>query len=156
MQVRIATASDASTISALCADVQRLHATAIPMFYKPASPETFPAATVCELMASPDRRIFVAEVEGEIAGYVYVELQRQPESPFVYAMDIVYVHHISMRPFLRRSGIGTELMKAVDAWAKERHASTIKLHVCAFNAPAIAFYENSGFEHLSLGMTMQA
>ena len=155
MSIRTATENDAPYISALCEEVQRLHATALPEVYRPASQETFPVRTVCELMASPDRVFFIADVDGEPAGYLYAELQHQPETPFLRAMDMLYLHHISVHPRFKRHGIGSELMDAVKSWAKVRGVSTVKLHVCAFNETAMAFFESAGYARLSQSMVAQ-
>jgi N-acetylglutamate synthase len=48
---------------------------------------------------------------------------------------------------VRRRGLGSHLMRALAAWARERGAHSIYLQVDTANEVAIAFYERLGFHH---------
>ena len=98
MQVRLATLNDAEFISLLNADVQKLHADALPRLFKPPSNETFPASSVIELLNDPNNYFFIGQIDGEAIGYVYAEIRSVPETTLRYAMTQVYIHHISISP----------------------------------------------------------
>jgi RimJ/RimL family protein N-acetyltransferase len=54
---------------------------------------------------------------------------------------------ISVRPEWRNQGVGTRLMQAALAWARETGLKRIELEVFARNARAIHVYEQCGFQH---------
>src|SRR2546422_10109793 len=85
VNVRRATAADAATISALNADVQAVHAAALPWLFKTPSAETFPPATAAAMLARDDVLVYLAYLGG---------------AP-------------SVLPRLRRRGIGGALLGAV-------------------------------------------
>jgi ribosomal protein S18 acetylase RimI-like enzyme len=144
--IREATEADADIISSLNIDVQAAHASAMPWWFKPASPDTFPPDVVARLLDDPSNLVFIAEVESSPAGYAYAEVMDRPETSFNYAYQMVYVHHISVRPAHRRRGIGRALLEAVQAAASKRDIRMISLDVWTFNAGARAFFSLSGFE----------
>jgi ribosomal protein S18 acetylase RimI-like enzyme len=59
-------------------------------------------------------------VTGQFRAPVSVRQFSIPETPFSYADDLVYLHHISVRPSYRRQGVGRALMDAVRSAASER------------------------------------
>jgi GNAT superfamily N-acetyltransferase len=143
--VRRANAADAEALSSLNADVQALHATALPSRFKPVSAKTFPPAEVAALLARPDALAFLAEVDCVPAGYLYAEIVRRPETPFSYAYEMVYLHHISVRPGYRRKGVGHALLSALRATADDLRITLIGLDVWSFNEEARIFFRREGF-----------
>jgi GNAT superfamily N-acetyltransferase len=103
--VRQAGIADAEAISALNADVQALHAEAIPWRFKPPGPATFPPAEIESLLATVSKVFFIAEANGVPAGYLYAEIARVPERSQTLAYGILHIHHISVRPQFRRQGL---------------------------------------------------
>ena len=143
--VREATEADADSISSLNSDVQAAHASAVPWLFKPAGPEAFPPDAVAELLDEPGNLVFIAEVESCPAGYVYAEIIDRPETSFNYAYQMIYIHHVSVRPTLRRQGVGRALLEAVQTEANKRDIRMISLDVWTFNDAARAFFSRSGF-----------
>lgn len=143
--IRRATEADAKAISLLNADVQETHASAVPWWYKPAGPDTFPPDVVALLLVEPSNLVFIAEVELSPAGYAYAEIIDRPETSFNYAYQMVYVHHISVRPNYRRQGVGRALLNAVQTAADKIDIQTISLDVWIFNDAARAFFSRNGF-----------
>jgi ribosomal protein S18 acetylase RimI-like enzyme len=147
--IREATEADADIISSLNIDVQAAHASAMPWWFKPASPDTFPPEVVARLLDDPSNLVFVAEVDSFLAGYAYAEIMDRPETSFNYAYQMIYIHHISVRPAHRRQGVGRALLEAVQTAASKRDIHTISLDVWTFNVGARALFSRSGFEALS-------
>jgi ribosomal protein S18 acetylase RimI-like enzyme len=143
--VRRATEADAALLSSLNTDVQALHATALPWRFKPPGLETFPPAEAAALIAKPDNLVFIAEVDGVAAGYVYGEVIRQAETSFRHGYEMVYLHHISVRPTYRRRGVGRALVDALRAAAGELGIELMALDVWSFNDEARAFFRRQGF-----------
>jgi ribosomal protein S18 acetylase RimI-like enzyme len=144
--IREATKADTEAISSLNVDVQAAHASAMPWWFKPAGPDTFPPNVVALLLDDPSNLVFIAEVESSPAGYAYAEIIDRPETSFNYAYQMVYVHHISVRPTHRRQGVGRALLEAVQTAANKRDIRMISLDVWTFNAEARAFFSGSGFK----------
>lgn len=143
--VRPATPEDAESIERLNADVQALHAAALPTLFKSPTAIALPAHDVRELMRAPAVRLLLAEADGEPAGYAYAEIRRRPENGFRFANDSVYLHQISVVPAQRGRGVGCALMDAVRAIAKSQGISQIELDVWTFNAKAREFFQRQGF-----------
>jgi ribosomal protein S18 acetylase RimI-like enzyme len=143
--IRRSIEADAEVLSLLNADVQNLHASALPERFKPLGPDTFPATAARALLARPSNLVFIAEVDSKPAGYAYAEVVRLPDSPFRHAWDEVHLHHISVRPAYRRKGIASLLLDAVRAAAAETGISLVTLQVWTFNEDAQAFFRRQGF-----------
>jgi ribosomal protein S18 acetylase RimI-like enzyme len=143
--VRRAGPQDAETLSRLNADVQAIHAAALPQRFKPPGPDTFPPAAAAALIAQPANVVFIAEVDGHPADYAYVEIVRRPETAMTHAVEMIYLHHISVRPAHRRRGIGASLLDAVRSCAREHTIDRIALDVWTFNEDARAFFRRHGF-----------
>jgi len=143
--IRKARIGDADALSSLNADVQAVHATALPWLFKPPGEDTFARAGLGELLERPENLVFIAESDGAAAGYAYAEIVRRPQTPFQHAHDMVYLHQISVRSAFRRHGVGTALIGAVRAAANEDGIALVALDVWTFNDAARAFFRRHGF-----------
>ncbi len=89
--------------------------------------------------------IFVADVEGEIAGFVAVQARVPHEGlddpPGEYAL----VSDLSVLPSHRRRGIGRALLQAAESHARALHAHELRIGVLSANAPARRLYQAHGF-----------
>jgi ribosomal protein S18 acetylase RimI-like enzyme len=119
MDVRLATLNDAEIIAALNAEVQTVHAEALPHLFKPASPETFPASFVRQLLTDPDTCLFLGFLHDEPIGYLYAQIIRRPETALRHAWERLHIHHIAVQRSRHRRGCGHALMQAVVQCAKE-------------------------------------
>jgi ribosomal protein S18 acetylase RimI-like enzyme len=61
------------------------------------------------------------------------------------ADDIAWLEALWVDPSARRTGVGSALIAAVAAWARERGAARLDLSVTTNNTAAAAFYEDAGF-----------
>jgi ribosomal-protein-alanine N-acetyltransferase len=143
--VRAVTSEDAAALSALNADVQDLHARALPWRFKPPGPDSFAAADVAALLIRPETVMRIAEVDAQPVGYAYAEIIRRPETGSYHAYDLVYLHHLSVRPSHRRQGVGGALLDAVRAAGQSVGIELVALDVWTFNDTARAFFQRHGF-----------
>ena len=143
--IRRASVADAEVLSLLNADVQSLHASALPERFKPLGPDTFPPAAARTLLGNSSNLVFVAEVDSKPAGYAYGEVVNLSETPLRHAWDEIHLHHISVRPAYRRMGVASALLDSVRAAAIEIGIDLVTLQVWAFNADAQAFFKRQGF-----------
>jgi GNAT superfamily N-acetyltransferase len=93
-----------------------------------------------------DRSWLVADVDGTIQGYVQAEISRPgPDGRWELLADLAQAVLRVMALFVfeegRRAGIATELMRAVESWAKERGATRAFLNTYAASPSAVPFYE---------------
>lgn len=92
----------------------------------PPGPERF-AQEMCA-------RTFVAEVDGEVLGYLYEQT----------LSDSGYVRHVVASPKARRSGIGGALFRAAKLHFRASGCTSVRLNVKPDNHAAIALYEREG------------
>jgi RimJ/RimL family protein N-acetyltransferase len=81
----------------------------------------------------------VAEADGEVIGNVLVSMERNAVSSHVGTLSIV------VDEAWRDVGIGTEMVRAAQTWARERGLGKMALAVFPDNERAIAVYERCGF-----------
>jgi RimJ/RimL family protein N-acetyltransferase len=88
----------------------------------------------------PDAAVYVAEVDGELAGRLSLARDPNPASHHVADLGLM----VDVR--FRRQGVGRALLEAAVEWAPEHGVAKLELHVFPWNEAAIALYESFGFE----------
>lgn len=92
---------------------------------------------LAESLADANYVFFVAAFLDEtVAGYVGAYL----------AADELSITNVAVTASYRRCGAANQLMKALDAFAKEKKLYGITLEVRVSNSAAIALYEKNGYE----------
>lgn len=84
--------------------------------------------------------ILTAEEGGALQGYLFAigdALMRKRHTVYVA---------IGIREGQRGKGIGTQLFKALELWAREKNLRRIELTVIEHNKAAVALYQKMGFE----------
>jgi ribosomal protein S18 acetylase RimI-like enzyme len=81
---------------------------------------------------------FVAEVDGEVRGYI--DLLAQPWQ------QRGWVANLAVDQGYRRRGIGSELMRHARQWAWEQGLHMILVEATTKNYPALGFYQKLGFQ----------
>ena len=87
---------------------------------------------------SPHKRIFVTVINGNVQGYLSVEVHNE-HGGFLYLDDF------SVAEVYRGKGMGTALIKAAEEYAHENDIRSIVLHVDVNNLKALQFYECLGY-----------
>lgn len=82
---------------------------------------------------------WIAEEDGEMAGFAIVEWTQGPGGV------IGYIQTIEVAPARRNRGVGRELLRRIEDSARAASADAIWLHVHAENDPAIRLYETNGY-----------
>ncbi|MGQ0608984.1 MAG: GNAT family N-acetyltransferase [Chloroflexota bacterium] len=99
---------------------------------------------ISELIRGSEHLALVAESDGEIVGNVLVSVDRGR------ATEHIGVLSICIAAAWRDVGVGTELVRGAQDWAREHGLRKLSLGVFPDNGRAIAVYERRGFVHEGL------
>ncbi|MEE9219588.1 MAG: GNAT family N-acetyltransferase [Acidobacteriota bacterium] len=89
--------------------------------------------------------VYVAEVDGDIAGFATVWTHMKSEPILEREFEYAYVSDLYVRPKYRRQGLATALMARIEAHARERGVDLVRLMVLARNDLARPFYDACGY-----------
>ena len=91
------------------------------------------------MLATGNQTIFVAEDGDQLIGFLWA-------AGGLYRHNWQRVHILlGIRQPYYRQGIGTQLLLACEAWAREQRVQRLELSVMAHNFPALALYGKQGF-----------
>jgi len=107
------------------------------------------AAWVREHLARPEWAGFVAEVEGEVVGFVFCQDMEGQPSRFVFpqAQEMAYLLYLAVDEAFRGKGIARELIRACENLARTWGRTGLLLDVAEDN-PALRLYKRLGFKRL--------
>ena len=100
------------------------------------------AAFLQHVFASDLWTVWVAESDGKIIANIYVQFvlkvprPRRPEAYFGFVTN-VYVE-----PFARNQGIGSHMLRTIQAWARGQHVQFLMLWP---SEESVQFYQRAGF-----------
>lgn len=113
----------------------------------PSTPEQITNRLV-GIFARPDQAVFVAEVDGRLAGWVHVFA-----CPTVELDLYAEVGSLVVDQELRGRGIGKALMEEAEAWARQRGINEIRLRSNVIRNEAHQFYETIGYKRIKSQFT---
>ncbi len=109
------------------------------------------ARRIRDRMEDSHTRVFVAEEDGRIVGYVLgVVVDLLPEM-FEHESG-GFLADIFVEEAYRGRGIGSALVQALVGWFRENGLKHYEWHVAATNADALRFWEKVGGRHLQIRM----
>src|SRR5262245_54494011 len=129
--IRIAVAADAVDIAELGNQLG----------YDLGTPET--AERIRRILSRNDQCVFIAEVEGVLAGWVHAIFAEYFESE-----AFVLIGGLVVDKNHRRRGIAGMLMASAETWAKERGCLVVRLTSSSTRTGAHRFYERIGYQHI--------
>jgi GNAT superfamily N-acetyltransferase len=147
VHVRPARAGDGEGIAACWLDAGRHYIAVDPARYQ--VPEAAGLAGWFEaslLRREGERQVFVAEDGVEIRGFIAVHVDRPVPEPWRQLQrDLgrsrLIVDAVAVAQPLRRSGIGSALMAAAEAWGREQGATVAFVDSFVAGPTAVPFYE---------------
>jgi len=97
-------------------------------------------------------KIFVAEVENQIVGFVCLWLKVHSEELDEEPAEYAFISDLVILPAYRGQGLGRTLLRTAEEYARRHGATTFKLEVLAKNEGALSLYQRHGFSayHLLL------
>jgi ribosomal protein S18 acetylase RimI-like enzyme len=142
--VRNATNQDIDRIADLWAEQLDFHAGIDPRFERrPGSRDGF-ADHLRGRLGQGDFILLVAEVEGEVIGFLNGELSNY--SPCFVSRAHGFIDNLAVSPRWQRNGHGTALLKKSMSWFTERGVPAVELRVLMANPLAMGFWEKAGFQ----------
>lgn len=99
------------------------------------------------ILASEHEEIAVCEKNGKLVGAVWL-VQRTHEGGAAIPISVAFIQEICVASGQRRSGVGRELMKYAEQWARSRGLQSIEFNVWAENETALSFYMKLGYRYV--------
>jgi ribosomal protein S18 acetylase RimI-like enzyme len=142
--IRFANMSDIDGINVLHEQLHIQHIGYRPDIFAPIEQPVF-GRLMIPYLTEDRKRIIVSENDGAIDGYAAVSVCDTEKGageilPFVF----VEVNELCVAESSHRKGIGTALLDAVKAFAREKGAKFVELGVQAKNTQAQEFYKANG------------
>ena len=148
--VRMATEADLDALVALNQVVQSLHAALYPEDFGVEVDAATVRTRFAALLDEPRNEVVVATLDGAVAGYVWIERQVRPPSPFYHRRDRIYVHHLAVALHARRHGVAAALFRHIEQRACAEGVTDLYLESWDANADAHAFFAAQGFTRLKV------
>ncbi len=82
---------------------------------------------------------------GSKTNYLHSLFRLLPENRGGYGAYSIYLDDFSVTAAYRNKGIGSDLLRAAEAYAGETGSRAVILHVEKTNTSAMCFYERSGY-----------
>ena len=137
-------------VCALNGVVQRLHADRRPDIYRWTVEAEGRLAILNKARTEPAWRLWVADMEGDVHGYIATELMEKTETALRKPHTEGHIHHISVDPAFHRKGVGGALARQAIAALKDQRADRITVGYWAFNKPSEALFRSLGFQGFSV------
>jgi ribosomal protein S18 acetylase RimI-like enzyme len=153
--VRKATAADYSSVCELFDEVDALHRDNLPHIFRKPDRAAREKDYYLGLIADENVGLWVAEVGGNLVGFVHTILRDTPAVPVLVPRRYAIVECIVVRSGFQNHGTGRILMDKMQEWAIAKGATSLELHVYEFNETAISFYERLGYRTFSRKMSKE-
>ena len=99
-----------------------------------------------------DAVVLVAEIDGEIAGFAYIQFEAKNFAGLLESA--AWLHDIYVEDTARRKSVGQSLLESSIKAAKELGATKLMLTVAARNEIARKFFEQNGFRKTMVEMML--
>lgn len=93
------------------------------------------------LISSPSNIIFVAENGNQLLGFAHA-----CDYAIIYGPPTKALSSIAVVEEYRRYGVASALMDAIEKWAKDAGAESVRLYSGSERKDAVAFYKSRGYE----------
>ena len=110
-----------------------------------AGAQKYDEAALKRLLQDPTRPIFIAEMDGQVAGYAFCILQEAKNDPVLRDRKVLYIDDLCVDEGHRGQGIAGELYRHACGYAREQGCQFITLNVWEGNS-ALQFYEKMGMK----------
>ena len=143
MVIRCACEADIPGILSLLGQVGQVHHRIRPDIF-PAGTIKYDASALQELLQDTDRPIFVADLDGKVAGYCFCVHKRIEAGRCSVQRAELYIDDLCVDENCRRMGIARALYHHALTYGKSLGVQTLTLNVWCGNDGAMRFYEEMG------------
>ena len=150
--LREATEQDVDALLRLFAEAHAPHLEALPHVFAPMDDAASVRAFLTGLIVRDDSGVFLAELDGNPVGCLWMTEQQTPEWTILVPRRYAMIGNVVVSAQVRRRGIGRALLDRAHRWATDRGIDEVELNVYEFNAGAIALYEQLGYATVSRKM----
>ena len=151
MQIRPAQESDIDGILSLLLQVGEVHHQLRPDIFCDGA-QKYRRGDLLELLTQPDRPIYVADVQGFVAGYAFCVRKEVADNGVMMPRRELYIDDLCVDEGCRGQGIATALYRHVCHQAREMGCQFVTLNVWCGNDSALHFYEKCGLHFSRCGL----
>ncbi len=151
ISIRLANVSDLESLCDLYSEFHEFHAHHLPDYLRTLGSASAKEREelrnkIIEIIQGSDSDILVAEGSGRVLGFAEIYL-RHPEPKNLAVVPKLYagLQSLSVTEAFRHQGIGNQLLKAAEAWARDHDAIELRLDIWEFSEGPLGFYEKSGY-----------
>jgi ribosomal protein S18 acetylase RimI-like enzyme len=136
---------DIPDLAMLNGQVQDLHAQLSPDTFRSDWTRSELEALWAHRLKDPASEVFVAKVQGEAVGSIWLEVQELERTALHLARRRVCVHHLVVDAQSRGMGVGAALLDQAERTAAKAGISMVTLNAWAANFAAQGFFQAKGF-----------
>jgi len=107
------------------------------------------AARLSRILLRSDQQFTVAELDGQLGGWVHAVI-----SEYIESGRFVVIGGLVVDRDHRMSGIGRRLMEHVEGWAKEQGCLIVRLSSSSTRSASHCFYETLGYTNIKSKRTV--
>jgi GNAT superfamily N-acetyltransferase len=142
VKVRPAQPADADALAAVYLASAEHHQRLDPSLYPSPDLEASAQRYRQRLPLGDDAEILVADIAGEVVGWVEIKLQQPGGEPRMLRESLTAEIDIAVLPDYRGARIGSDLLEAAEAWAADHSAEFMTSEVHTANVDAVRFYQD--------------
>lgn len=143
IEIRRAEKKDIARISELLSQVLEIHAALRPDIFISGTTK-YTEEELCGIISNDETPVFVADDDGNVVGYAFCVMKRQPFSTNMKDFKSVYIDDLCVDENCRGKHVGSLLFDYVMDFAKKNGCYDVTLNVWEGNDSARSFYEKKG------------
>ncbi|RLA40170.1 MAG: GNAT family N-acetyltransferase [Gammaproteobacteria bacterium] len=153
MNIQQATFNDLTAICELADQINTTHHHELPDLFL--NPEDMEGSTEfwSSQFEAKSSAFLVAKIENTVVGFITAKITENTDIPFLTKRKICRIGTIVVLEEYQNSGVGSELMCAIEKWTADCGADEVRLEVMEFNESAQLFYNDKGYTNSSRIMT---
>jgi GNAT superfamily N-acetyltransferase len=146
IRLRPGTPDDAEALARLSLESSAYYARIAPEYFAPGQADGFAEWIAAEWSEGPGSLALVAEIDGNVAGYLEATVQEPEEwGRFFGSRDLrdrrLFISALLTAEAYWRRGVGTRLVEAAEQWGRERGAVVAVLDTFYDSPVSVPFWE---------------
>ena len=154
LQFRDAVISDLDVAFDLFAEVQSLHADALPLFFRQPVKDDLFEKYFSDLLGNPKQHLVIGCAGEQPIGCVQYSIHERARNVFMDKRTFAHIDHLIVAKGFRRNGYASALIQHVVEAVGRQGIDRLGIDHWSFNDAAAACFENAGFKlerrHMSL------